>query len=111
MRYEDGLPLGEVIRQLEEIENKGAVLSLGFARPHSYRGYYECLAFEPTKGVSVADMLTAAKSAVGTTYDGWKGGEYSMGLNTECFWSFVGDCGVPMTESLLYLLLHDARPF
>jgi len=108
MRYEDGMLLGEVIKRLEEIENKAAVLPLGFARPHSYRGYYECLAFEPARTVMVANLLASAKEAVGKTYEGWKGGEFKMDLDTECFWAFVGDTGVPLTASLLYVLTHDA---
>jgi hypothetical protein len=111
MKYENGMTLGEVIKQLEGVENKAAVLPFGFTRPHSYRGYYECLAFVPTKDVTAADMLAAARMAVGTIYDGWKGGEFSMGLDTECYWSFNGDVGVPITERLLYVLLHDAAAF
>lgn len=111
MQYEDGMLLGEVIKRLEEIENKAAVLPLGLARPHSYRGYYECLAFEPTKNVTAADMLVSARAAIDETYEGWKGGDFKMGLNTECYWSFVGDTGAPLTDRLLDIILHDAIPF
>jgi hypothetical protein len=58
------------------------VVPVGFHRPHSYRGYYENLAFEPKADVTVAEMLACAKSALGQTFQGYKGGDYTMGEYT-----------------------------
>lgn len=57
----------------------------GFANPHSYRGYYDQLAFEPAYGVTIGSMLDAAKSAVGAIYYGYKGGSYRMGKWTDVY--------------------------
>jgi len=47
-----------------EKENPDRVIPLGFNHPHSYRGYYDCLAFEFEKIVRIGDMLRYAKSAL-----------------------------------------------
>lgn len=52
--------LGDLIDRLKaEDPNKG--VPLGFKNPHSYRGYYDCLAFEPAENVTVASMLWEKK--------------------------------------------------
>ena len=73
--------LRELIERLEGLPGD-LVVDYGFTKPHSWRGSYIDLAFEPAFDVSVYDMLSSAESAVGTTYTGWKGGEFSMGLDT-----------------------------
>ena len=55
---------------------------LGFCNPHSYRGFYDELAFEPLSDTTVGEMLTCAEKAVGSTYTGYKGGEYEMWPHT-----------------------------
>jgi hypothetical protein len=83
------LTLGEVIARLE-LEDPGRRLADGFANPHSYRGYYDQLAFEPASAVLVDDMLGAARSALGSTYQGWKGGDYMMTADTDCWIAVEG---------------------
>lgn len=61
------------------------VAPLGFGEPMSYRGYYEELAFEPARNVTVASMLAHAKSALGATFTGYKGGEFTMHAHTDCY--------------------------
>lgn len=68
----------------------------GFGHPHSYRGYYEELAFEPVENTTAGAMLSAAKSAVGQTFMGWKGGEFTMREHTDCWLAKMGDLGVPI---------------
>lgn len=57
----------------------------GFGSPMSYRGYYDELAFEPKDDVSFGEMLTHAKAALGATFTGYKGGEYTMEGYTPCW--------------------------
>lgn len=78
--------------------------ALGFGNPHSYRGFYECVAFEPQALVTVGEMLESARSAMGTTYGGWKGGEYVMSGNTPCFVSIEGETGMALSGELFNLL-------
>lgn len=82
--------LGELIDALEAVDGAQAV-PLGFGNPHSYRGYYEQLAFEPVANTTVADMLAAAQEAVGTTYEGWKGGDFTMSESTDVWLSLRGE--------------------
>ncbi|MFC9490722.1 hypothetical protein ACFTZM_32240, partial [Streptomyces hydrogenans] len=65
------MPLGELITALEAAD-PDLVLPDGFTHPHSYRGYYHELAFEPAHNATVGEMLADARSALGTTYTGWK---------------------------------------
>jgi hypothetical protein len=81
--------LGELIEFLKQYDPE-KVVPLGFHKPHSYRGYYDHLAFEPAENITVGAMLAAAESAVGTTYPGYKGGEYEMGLYTDVWLSRYG---------------------
>lgn len=89
--------LGELITHLENLPET-MVVKEGFLGPHSYRGYYEHLAFEPAENVQVRDMLADARYALGQTFHGWKGGEYLMIENTPCWLANDGECGVPMVS-------------
>ncbi len=63
------LALDELIEILAA-EPADKVVAVGFHRPHSYRGYYEDLAFEVTTNVTVGTMLAEARSALDSTYQG-----------------------------------------
>lgn len=78
------MTLDELILALEAAD-PAMVLPLGFSNPHSYRGDYMELAFEPTANVTVGAMLADARSARGATYQGHKGGEFTMHGHTECW--------------------------
>jgi hypothetical protein len=69
--------LGELIKVLE-MQYPDHVPPYGLCSPHSHRGNYSELAFELRPGLSVAEMLSNARFALGTTFTGWKGGEYTM---------------------------------
>lgn len=101
------LTLHELITRLEQ-EDPARLIPVGFGNPHSYRGYYDECAFELRRSVSIREMLTDARSAVGATYQGWKGGDYTMDAYTEC-WLVTeqGDCGESLGALLLDLLLQD----
>jgi|SRR5690606_15601511 len=99
------MTLGELIKALGA-EDPAKVVRRGFTHPHSYRGYYHDLAFEPAYDVSVGEMLADAYSALGETYEGWKGGDFTMGRDTECWLSWEGTCSddAITTESLAEML-------
>lgn len=69
------------------------VAPLGFSWPMSYRGDYSQLAFAPAKNVTVASMLVNARQALGQTFEGYKGGEFTMGPYTDCYISEYGESG------------------
>ena len=67
----------------------------GIDKPHSYRGYYSDLAFEPTpEPTPAATVLPMVRHALGNIYYGYKGGEYPMGSETPLWLAHYGDCGL-----------------
>jgi hypothetical protein len=97
-----------LLRLIEILEkcHPGRPCKYGFAMPHSYRGDYFCLAFRPKRNQLVGEMLTAAKSALGAIYTGWKGGEYEMNQYTEVFLADQGKCGIELNEVVLAVMLE-----
>ena len=98
--------LHELIEELEK-HDPAKKVKRGFDGPHSYRGYYDELAFEPTGETTVGAMLKAARSALGETYQGWKGGDFKMDEWTPCHLAYVGDCGESLGATLLGYMLAD----
>jgi hypothetical protein len=84
--------LKDLIEGLEKID-PSRIVKRGFGSPHSDRGFYEDLGFDPAQDVSIGSMLEHAKSAMGQTFTGWKGGEYQMGEFTDCHIGEYGTCG------------------
>lgn len=102
------MTLGDLIDELRKHDPAKRVPD-GFARPHSYRGYYECLAFEPAKGVTVGSMLEAAVSADGATYQGYKGGDFRMGKYTDVYLAEYGYTGEPLGLLTLRAMLNPVE--
>lgn len=100
----DYFGLGDLIATLEK-EDPARVLPFGFHRPHSYRGYYEQLAFEPAENITIGEMLAAARSALGATFEGYKGGDYTMDERTECWIAHYGQSGSNQIGPVLMHLL------
>jgi hypothetical protein len=95
------MTLGELIYRLKRLppDEPCALCS-----PHSYRGYYDQLAFEldsfrGTRTRTVKDALEEAESALGRTFEGYKGGEYVMKRDTPVWLSNYGEAsGFMITE-------------
>lgn len=100
--------LEELITALEATD-PNRIVARGFSNPHSYRGDYMDLAFEPATDIRVGEMLDAARSALGATFQGWKGGEFTMGGHSWCWLSQEGDAsGETISALLVELLLAPA---
>lgn len=84
--------LKELIEQLEKMPPEG-IIPFGFGEPMSYRGHYADLAFEPVENAKVSDMLEFAKSAMGEVFTGYKGDEFEMGEDTDCWIAKYGCSG------------------
>lgn len=76
----------------------------GFADPHSYRGDYACLSFQPSSCHTIGEMLAAAEFAVQKTFRGYKGGDFHMDLDTPCYVAPYGSTGEPLTPSFFRAL-------
>jgi hypothetical protein len=92
---------------LLEAADPTQVVPMGFHNPHSYRGYYRDLAFEPKEGAAVSEMLDCAKSALGTTYQGYKGGDFVMSEYTEVWLANEGDTGESIGPVLMNYMLNN----
>lgn len=85
------MTLRDLIARLEALP-QDMVFAKGFHSPHSWRGVYAELSFVPVANTRVSAMLHDAKSAVGDTYQGWKGGYFSMSLDTDVHLDEEGEC-------------------
>lgn len=103
--------LGELITTLEAADPAQTVRH-GFANPHSYRGDYMDLAFEPADDTTVRAMLDAARSAVYATFQGWKGGEFVMSMDSWCWLSPHGEasCETLSPQTVAWMLAASAWP-
>ena len=100
------MTLRELINFLEK-RDATKVVRHGFNKPHSYRGYYDELAFEPARDVTIGKMLACAKAALGTTYEGYKGGEYVMEEYTDVWLAEWGCTGEMLGETLLKYMVGE----
>jgi|SRR5690242_6489995 len=100
------LTLGKLIEALKLADPK-KVVQKGFARPGSWRGVYEELAFEPAQNVTVESMLKHAEAALGATFEGYKGGEYTMNEYTPVHISEYGESYDYLGEFFLWYMLGD----
>ena len=102
--------LGKLIDWLEK-QDQELIVKDGFSSPHSDRGSYDELAFTPEPESKISDMLKNALSADGATFEGWKGGEFTMGRSTAVYIGVYGDCGEEITQThFKYWLLSGRKP-
>lgn len=102
------MTLADLIARLERAP-QDAVVRHGFRYPHSYRGDYAQLAFEPAEFVFVRDLLAHAQGALGATYRGYKGGDFRMEATTEVKLARWGECAEDdgLSAALLEYMLTD----
>jgi len=104
--------LKDLIDWLEQ-QDPELTVPYGFGEPNSYRGYYEDCAFTPRENVTFGEMLNHAKSALGKTFIGYKGGEYKMTEYTDCWIAEYGSTesdqiGPTMMKLWLSCALRDS---
>lgn len=86
------MTLGELINNLELLPADSMVE--GLINPHSYRGHYIDLAFEPpTEQHTAAQVIKTCRSVMGEVLEGYKGGEFQMGRNTPIWIAHTGELG------------------
>lgn len=102
------ITLGDLIDRFGAAYESDDVIPCGLANPHSYRGFYHDLAFEPADNVRVGDMLAMLSGCVGETFEGWKGGDYMMSRDSTCYIAYEGFSGGDMIGPvLLHFLTHQ----
>jgi hypothetical protein len=91
--------LGELIDALRGVADPTIHVRFDFGhmsptRLASWRGIYAelALSYESTyEGLTVAELLSQCESAVGRTFEGYKGGDFLMGLRTPIWVSNYGE--------------------
>lgn len=92
--------LKDLIQWLE-LQDASAVVRDGFGAPHSDRGDYSDVGFEPAARTTFGEMLRHARSALGRTFTGYKGGKYTMHEYTLCRIGRREESGGVITEAHL----------
>lgn len=86
------LTLGELIERLEALGD-ATVYTLD-TQIHSYRGYYDRPAIEPTRATYLASELAKSyKEQIGQIRHGWKGGEYPISDSQPVYYAVEGSTG------------------
>ncbi len=109
------LSLGSLIAALERVPPEAPVqFDAGCApcRPHSYRGYYEDLAFATTTSALTAGkfLATLKDEVLDKPFTGYKGGGFTMGETTPLWVSEYGSAssiaivGVSMVDGKVVLI-------
>lgn len=79
---------------IENLEAFPAETVTTFGGLHSYRGYYDELALDPSEESTVAEVLADAKEALGgRAFTGYKGGEFVMEPYTAVWLAMYGSTG------------------
>lgn len=104
-RAETQFTLGKLIAALQGLDQERLIQPLG--DPHSYRGYYSDLAFDPATvdakagATTVGFLLGALKdNCMGRTFEGYKGGDFAMTENTPLWIAEYGRSGAPRVMGL-----------
>lgn len=84
--------LGNLKDHFDDLTNDQFVFTSGFNAPHSYRGTYADVAFEPARKVTLGEIKRAIERAGDEMFTGWKGGEYTYGDDTPCHLAYEGTC-------------------
>ncbi len=111
-RSSSQMTLGKLISELEKYPPDTQISNI--FSPHSYRGYYCDLAFEPGEGTRlVGDLLDEAKDCLDKVFEGYKGGSFQMDENTPVWIAEYGKCGIKIVgiakglETLAFLTQED----
>lgn len=65
----------------------------------SYRGYYSDLSIQPqSQSVTSDELLASASAALGETFTGYKGGDFTMHKDTPLWKAAYGCCGPAIVD-------------
>jgi hypothetical protein len=93
------MTLGEFIDELEKLPGEAEIAfefgDLVPGRFHSWRMVYSqlCLDWDGRWPLKVSQLLAEAKACVGKTFEGWKGGDFVMGRDTNLWIARAGESG------------------
>lgn len=91
------LTLGKLIAALNEANPQmEVVFDCGGSPggPHSYRGYYSDLSFPAVGKITAGALLALCNAVLGSTLEGYKGGDFLMKDDTPLWHAAWGSCGL-----------------
>lgn len=106
MKTSDQLMVGELILKLQAVSDKSKKVRFDFCDEQqqfyapngaeSYRGRYSELAltYDTSPIYPCEKLLSGFEKVIGMTFQGYKGGSYTMGKNTPVWVANYGDSGV-----------------
>ena len=86
------MTLGTLLKTLKMLP-PSAKFEKGFCGASSYRGHYHNLGLFPAENVGVESMIKVLTDSNGTHFDGWKGGEFLMHEDVDCYLAYDGNTG------------------
>lgn len=92
------MTLEELINRLKELPPD--LRMDGLRNPHSYRGYYCELAFERDNKKYVSEVLEEALRCVNQVFEGYRGGDYIMHMDTPVWIANYSCTGVKIANIL-----------
>lgn len=91
------LTIGAALKEMAALDQSMLLIAdegVGVSNPHSYRGYYSDLALEPSPPQNtVGEFWSMLSEANGATFEGYKGGDFTMDENTPLWLSPYGTTG------------------
>lgn len=90
LRALGAMPLGQLVAELRQLP-EGTVVTGVSPEVNSYRGYYEDLAIEPGLATSATTLVEVLSAAIGQTFEGYKGGDFTMDRMTRVWVAPYGD--------------------
>lgn len=114
------MTLGDFHAELSSVDPSTIVRTENFealGEAHSYRGYYEEIAFEPASPgttVTAGELAQVVENAIGTVFTGWKGGDFRMDVDTPVWISSEGMnsgrqlVGVEVEDGIMTLLEEES---
>lgn len=95
-RAETQMTLGDLIQRLQQLPEDAKIY---FTEPHSYRGYYSDLSFEPSREpISPSQALNLCYSVRGSVLEGYKGGDFPMHDNVPVWIAYYGCTGMKLID-------------
>jgi len=104
------MDISEVVDWLEDYQQKhpDATTKFGWTEGGSYRGYYDEFSVEPSDSeVDIETMIGVLCDAIGQTFYGYKGGEYTMNESSEVYYAPYGNTGPIVSKALLRAIFED----
>lgn len=95
--------LGSMVRKAEKATGEIRFATGGApGREMSYRGYYSDLAFSTQSDPKpAAEFLAQCRKAIGSTYEGYKGGGFTMAEDTPLWQASYGVCGNAIVRAII----------